>query len=232
MKYLSLLFALCLLISCNKTETKGLVVQGNIKGLKKGTVYLKKAQDTAIITVDSLILDGTSNFKLSYDLQEPQMFYLYLDKNSNVEDRISFFADKGITEINTTRKQFNYDAKINGSQQQKDLEDYNKVISKFTNKGLNYIKDKFDALKLGDTVKVNNLENAYNNHIKRKHLYTVNYALGHKDSEVAPYVILADSYNINIKLLDTVNNSLSPKVKSSLYGKKLQKFIDDIKGGK
>jgi len=40
---------------------------------------------------------------------------------------------------------------------------------------------------------------------------------------------LSDLFNANIKLLDTINNSLSKKVKASKYGKELANFIAGIK---
>ena len=53
--------------------------------------------------------------------------------------------------------------------------------------------------------------------------------MNHKDSEVSPYLALTQIYDANVKWLDTINNSLTPKVKASKYGKELQRFIDDIK---
>ncbi|HNU59017.1 MAG TPA: hypothetical protein PKI08_03575, partial [Aquaticitalea sp.] len=40
---------------------------------------------------------------------------------------------------------------------------------------------------------------------------------------------LAEIYDANVKFLDTINNSLTPKVKASFYGKELQKYIDERK---
>ena len=65
--------------------------------------------------------------------------------------------------------------------------------------------------------------------IKRKYYYTTNFAVNHPDNEIAPYLALTELYDANITLLDTINNSLSKKVKQSTYGKKLEKFIADIK---
>ena len=45
----------------------------------------------------------------------------------------------------------------------------------------------------------------------------------------APYIALSELFDANIQLLDTINNSLTDKVKSSDYGKRLQKFITKIK---
>lgn len=228
MKNVLLLFFSFIIISCADKQ-QDLTVKGNIKGLKKGTIYLKKANDSIITTVDSLVINGISEFELHSSIESPEVFFLYLDKNSSKNDRITFFGDKGVTEINTTLKNFVFDAKIDGSEQQKTLEEYNAIIAKLNGRSLDLIKESFEAQKVGDTAKLNAIEKESNNSLKRKYLYTVNFALNNKDSEVAPYLALTEIYNANINLLDTINNSLSEKVKKSKYGKELQLFIDEIK---
>jgi len=228
MKRLSVLALAILIISCAK-EQKDLVVKANIKGLKKGTVYLKKAKDTFLITVDSIMINGNPEFELYSDLKSPEVFFLYLNKNTNEDDRIAFFADKGITEINTTLKNFVFDAKIKGSAQQTKWEEYKAMISRLNGRNLDLIKENFEAQKDLDTTKLNAIEKEYISLIKRKYLYTTNFAINNKDSEVSPYLALTEIYNARINLLDTINNSLTPKVKASKYGKELQIFIDKIK---
>ena len=228
MRKTALLILVAFIISCSK-ETPDLTVKGSIKGLKKGTIYLKKEKDSSLVTIDSLVLNGISTFELHSDLESPEVFFLYLDKNTSEDDRIAFFADKGITEINTSLKNFVYDAKINGSEQQKIWEDYKKMMSKFNEKNLNLIKENFEAQKDGDTAKFNAVQKEYNNTLKRRYLYTVNFAINNKDSEVAPFLALTEIYNAKINLLDTINKSLTPKVKESKYGKELQSFVDKIK---
>ena len=228
MKKFSFLFLALLIISCNEKQ-HDLIVKGNIKDLKKGTIYLKKANDTALVTVDSLVVNGNSQFELHSDIESPEIFFLYLDKNSLEKDRITFFADKGITEINTSLKNFVYDAKIKGSAQQKTLEEYQAIMSRMKYRNLELIKEHFEAQKDKDTAKIRAIEKESDNSLKRKYLYTVNFALNNKDSEVAPYLALSEIYNARVHLLDTINNSLTPKVKNSKYGKELQLFIDKIK---
>jgi len=229
MQKLSLLLCISLLFSCGNDNIDKLIVKGNIKGLKKGTVYLKKAKDTILVTLDSLIINGDSNFELQSAIDEPEVFFLDLDKNDNDESRISFFANKGITEINTTLKNFVFDASVKGSKQQKKLNTYRNMLSKFNNKSLDLIKENLEAIQSKDSILISKSEKQYKSLEKRKYLYTVNYAITNSDSEVAAYLALTELYNANIKLLDTVNNSLTPKIKSSLYGKELQNFIDKIK---
>ncbi|MFV9550571.1 DUF4369 domain-containing protein [Algibacter sp. PT7-4] len=228
MKKISLLLLALFFIACGKNE-KDLIVKINVKGLKKGTLYLKKAEDTLLVTVDSLVVNGHSNIELQSNLESPEVFFLYLDKHSAIKDRITFFADKGVTEINTTLKNFAYDADIKGSEQQKILNEYNTLISKMNNRNLELIKEQFEAQKENDTAKLLKLENEAKNSLKRKYLYTVNFALNNKDSEVAPYLALTEIYNARLNLLDTINKSLTPKVKMSKYGKELELFVEKIK---
>ena len=228
MKKISFLALVLFVISCGK-EQADLTVKGHIKGLKKGTVYLKKSNDSTLITLDSLVINGVSDFELHSEIDTPEVFFLYLDKNSSEDHRISFFADKGITEINTTLKNFVLDAKIIGSKQQEVLDDYQLMMSKFNGKNLDLIKENFDAQRDNDTAKMNAIEKEYNGLIKRKYLYTVNFAINNKDSEVAPYLALSEIYDANVTLLDTIHNSLTPTVKASKYGKELESFIKKIK---
>lgn len=224
----SFLSIIMLLIGCTKTESN-LTVNVKIDGLKKGTVYLKKYEDTLMVILDSITVNGNPNITLHSNIETPELFYLELNKHASESEQIAFFADKGLTEINTTLKAFSYNAKIKGSEQQKVLEKYKILISKLNNRNLDLIKAQFDALKKNDSVKLNTIKQEANNSLKRKYLYTVNFALNNKDSEVAPYLALKELYNARIDLLDTINNVLTPKVKASKYGKSLQAFIDKIK---
>jgi hypothetical protein len=65
--------------------------------------------------------------------------------------------------------------------------------------------------------------------IRRKYLYTINFAVSHNTSEVAPYLAVTLIANANPKFLDTIYNSLQGNLKSSLYGKQLKAIIDNQK---
>lgn len=222
------LLSILIIFSCGKGEPD-LIVTGNIKGLKKGTLYLQKLQDTSLVTLDSLAVSGEAPFELHSDLEEPEVLILTLDNNSPTEHRISFFANKGITEINTNLKRYAYDAQITGSVQQDRFEEYNNIKSKFNNQRLELIKQQFEAQTSEDDSMIQAVEADFDNLIKRKYLYTVNFALNNKDSEVAPYVALFEIFDANIKLLDTIYNSLEKDIANSKYGKELGEFIEERK---
>lgn len=226
-KLLGLGVLMLLLFSCNNKKEKNMIVKGTINGFKKGTVYLQKMKDTTLTTVDSLALNGTGNFMLTDNVDSPEMYFLSLDKNSI--EKISFFGEVGEITINTRLEKFATSFKIKGLKNQELLDAYNAMIQKFNDKQLDILKEKFDAHKTNDTATVTKANKEEQNLIKRKYLYTTNYAIQNANKEIAPYLALAQLYNANIKLLDTVNNSLSPEIKKSKYGIELQKFILKIK---
>jgi len=211
--------------SSEKKETHNFTLKGDIQGLKKATVYLQKQKDTALITIDSLNISGQSTFTLHTNLEEPELLFLKLDKNDDDVGNLVFFADKGVTEINTTLKNFNYDAKITGSEQQDVLEEYLLMMSKFNMKNLEMIKENLESQMQADTTKINNIETEFDNLLKRKYLYTINFAINHKDSEVAPYLAVNEIPDTSVKFLEDIYEALDENIKSSKYGKQLNTLI-------
>lgn len=225
MKKLILFVLICFVISCDK-EQHDLTVKGTVKDLKKGTLYLQRMQDSTLVTIDSMAINGQTEFELHSKLESPEVLFLHLNKTSEDYDRkIVFFADKGITEIHTSLKDFAFDAKINGSSQHEKLEEYLKMMERFNDKNLDLIKNEFDAKVAKDSTLIEENQKAFENLIKSKYLYTVNFAVTNNDSEVAPYLALTEIYDAQIKWLDTINNALTPKIKNSKYGKELDVFI-------
>jgi succinate dehydrogenase flavin-adding protein (antitoxin of CptAB toxin-antitoxin module) len=224
MKHASFILAVLLIFSCGKKESD-LTVTGTIKGLKKGTIYLQQLKDSTLVVLDSLVVNGEQSFELHSDLEEPEVLYLMLDKNGAENSRIAFFADRGITEINTTLKRYGFNPKIKGSKQQEKLEEFNSIISKFNNQRLELIKEQFEAQLSKDTSKINAVNKKAENILKRKYLYAINFALNNKDSEVSPYIAIAEIYNANIKYLDTIYNTLPKDIANSKYGKELDLHI-------
>jgi len=225
------IFIICfalIIVSCSKEKQGNMIVQGQIKGLKKATLYLQKMKDTLVVSVDSITLLGDDTFRLVDNIDSPEMYYLTFDTNIS-DKRIMFFAEEGTITINDDVANFGVDTKIEGSENQKIINDYKKMTSKFQNKQLDLMKANFDAQKNKDTKKSDSLIKVSERYVRNRYLYSVNFALAHPDAEASAFIALTDLVDANIKLLDTINNSLTDKVKSSLYGKKLDKFITDIK---
>ena len=222
------LLSIVLLASCSeKKATKNFVLTGNIKGLKKGTLFIQRIEDTLLFPIDTIKINGDSHFTSEFDLQSPEMLYLFLDRGvtNSVDNNISFFAEKGVMNIETSLDFFTADAKITGSKNQELYDEYRKVVSRYVDQDLTLIQKKFNAYKVQNADEVNKIEEEQKGILKRKYLYTTNFAVNHADYEVAPYVALAEIYDINLKYLDTIQKSMTPKIAKSLYGKKLIEFI-------
>lgn len=228
MKRIAFILSLLIVSSCAK-DRSNFTLKGSIKDLKKGTIYLQKVEDTLLVSIDSLKITGDSPFELHAHLDGPEVLYLKLDKQGEDSGLIPFFADQGVTEIHTTLKNFFTDAKITGSKQQEKLEEYKAIMTRFKDKNLDLIKDNLEARKSHDSTQMDSSLKAYNNLIIRRYLYTINFAINNKDNEIAPYLAVSEISDANLKYLDTINNSLTPKIKSSKYGKELQELINERK---
>ena len=212
----SLLFvSVVLLITCSQINKK-MIVNGTIKGLQKGTIYLQHVEDTKYVTLDSLIINSTESFELGCNLEEAEMLFLSLSEDINA-DRISFFSSEE-TKINTTLKRFKFDAEIEGGVQQELLESYYKNMTRFNNQKLDLIKDKIIAQKESDQELVKGIQSKLDNALKRSYLYSINFAINNKNSEVAPYLAVAELYDANVKYLDTINSVLQENIANSKYG--------------
>ena len=217
-----------LVLACSSKKEGNMIIKGQIKGLKKGTLYLQKMKDTVLVSVDSITLLGSDKFTLTDNVESPVMYYLTFDGNTN-KKRLMFFGEKGEITINDNIEDFGFKPEITGSKNQEIMEKFRKIDSRFRNQRLDFIAKDFKVRKTENDSLINQLETDYKKMKRRRFLFTTNFAIANADSEAAPYIALSELYDANIMLLDTINKSLSSKVKSSDYGKRLQKFVSNIK---
>lgn len=204
-------------------------MSGNVEGLKKGTIYLQKIEKDSLVNIDSVVVRGDANFVMETYIQSPQIMYLFLDKvdNASYIERIEFFAEEGEVSINTTLKNFQLDAKVTGSANQEKLLEYRKMMTRFNDSNLDLIQKNFEAQRDNNEELLIATNKEYDRLLARKYLYTVNFALNNKDLEIAPYLALSEVFDANIKYLDTIYTSMTPKVKESMYGKELKDFLKE-----
>jgi len=229
------LVTLLILSSCNKNDSKtNLHLTGNIKGLKKGTLYIQRVVDTNLVAIDTLIIDGNSKFETDLNLESPEMLYLFLDRgvSNSMDNNLLFFAEPGNINIDTNLDSFIASAKITGSKNQDIYEEYKKINTRFRDQNLDMIQQKFNAIKSNNQKALDSLNVSQESNTKRKYLFATNFALNNREYEVAPYIALSDIYDINVKYLDTIQKAMSPKVAKSLYGKKLTEYVAKVKAQK
>ena len=230
-KLLLALLSLFILASCeNKPETN-LQITGVVKGLQKGTLYLKKMGDSTFITLDSMKIDGKSEFESNIDLKSPEMLYLFLDRGETKsgDDNLMFFGEPGKINIATDLEYFYSKAVVTGSKNNELFENYKKITSKYNEQQLELTVAKINALKNKQMDLIASIEEKSSVITKRKYLYAINFAVTNKDYEVAPYIALSEINDATVKYLDTIQKSMSPKVAKSRYGVMLTKYVGEIK---
>jgi hypothetical protein len=233
MKKISIAFvAITLLFACSEKKSENnMHLTGNIKGLKKGTLYVQRITNNKLVAIDTISIDGSAQFETDIELQSPEMLYLFLDRgvSNSLDNNLLFFAEPGNISIETNLENYIADAKVTGSKNQDLYYEYKKVDRRFQDESLTLIEKKFKALKNNNANELTSIIAKQESNIKRKYLYATNFAINNKDFEVAPYIALSEIYDINIKFLDTIQKSMSPKVAKSLYGKKLNEYVATVK---
>ena len=206
-----------------------MIVSGNIDGLKKGTIYLQKQQDSIIVSIDSILVEGNSNFKLETEINEPDIYYLYLDKNDgdSLNDIITFFGNNGEINIKTSLKNFDSSYEISGSKNTELLQEYFSIIRKFNLQNLDLLEIFYKAQIENNQTKIDSVNTQIENLIKRRYLYTLNFATNNSEFEISPYLAVSQIADANQEFLLKLYDTLPEKIKNSKYGKILKTFIPD-----
>jgi len=217
-----ILLLIIIISSCSPNNNFQL--NGDIKGLKKGTVILSKSIKGVDVTLDSVNINENSNFTLSAYLNEPEVLKLKLTESGIHNDEVEFFGSKGITNFKTNLKRFSYESNFDGSKQQKKLDDFNKMLNRFKEENLDFIKTQIEFS--GNQEKLAIINKELINLKKREMYFIINYSINNSGSEISPYVTGKFLKDANQKYLDTIYNSLSKKIKDSKYGVLLKEMIE------
>jgi hypothetical protein len=223
-----LIFLLVLGVLACESKPPDFVIEGRIDGLKKGKIYLQKIQDTAIINIDSVEFYNTNQFRIERELEFPEVMYLQLQRDTieTTDNFIAFFADKGKLTIKAELDEFMF-AEVEGDYaNQIKFTEYSEIIKRFGDQKLDLIKAEIDARKNLNQEKLDSVNAAYNKMNKRRYLFAINFAIGHPDLEVSPYIVINQAEYISTNYLDTIYQALDNKIRKSYYGSKLKELID------
>ncbi|MDC0560172.1 DUF4369 domain-containing protein [Flavobacteriaceae bacterium] len=228
MKKISLIILALFIICCN-SDQNNMIVSGNVEGLRKGTIYLQKEIDSTIVSLDSLKIRGNSNFKLNTIIDEPDIFYLYLDKEDgdSLNDIITFFGNKGEININTMLSTFDSSYEISGSKNSELLREYFSIIRKYNLQNLDLLEIFYNAQINDNQKRIDSVNERLENLIKRKYLYSLNFSINNSQNEISPYIAVSQIPDANKDLLRKVYDTLPENIKVSKYGKVLMELSVD-----
>ena len=227
MKKILLLF-LFLITGCD-TDKNSMIISGEIDGLRKGTLYLQTLKDSLIISLDSVKIDGDSNYKLKTNIEEPDLFYLYLDKydGDSLNDVITFFGNKGDIIINSRLQTFDSGYEISGSKNSELLNEYLSIIRQYNFQNLDLLEIFYNAQIENNQDRIDSVNLEIENLIRRKYLYSLNFAITNSDYEISPYIAISQIPDANKELLLKLYDTLSIEVQNSKYGKLLKNISQD-----
>lgn len=228
MKKISLIILALFIICCN-SDQNNMIVSGNVDGLRKGTIYLQKEIDSTIVSLDSLKIRGNSNFKLNTIIDEPDIYYLYLDKEDgdSLNDIITFFGNKGEININTMLSTFDSSYEISGSKNSELLREYFSIIRKYNLQNLDLLEIFYNAQINDNQKRIDSVNERLENLIKRKYLYSLNFSITNAQNEISPYIAVSQIPDANKDLLRKVYDTLPENIKVSKYGKVLMELSVD-----
>ena len=228
MKKALIIMLTVLIMGCNSSKDN-MSVTGNVDGLMKGTLYLQAQKDSVVINLDSIYLKGDGNFKLSTYIDEPDIFYLYLDKQDgdSLNDIITFFGNKGDIQINTRLSTFDSSFEIYGSENSDLLNEYNSIIRKYNLQNLDLLEIFYNAQIENNQTRIDSANSELENMIRKKYLYTLNFSITNSENEISPYIAVSQIPDANIELLRKVYDTLPEKIKNSKYGKILKEITID-----
>ncbi|EAZ96202.1 hypothetical protein FBBAL38_02245 [Flavobacteria bacterium BAL38] len=227
------LVAVISLIACKEegNPDANVHITGDVKGLSQGKLYLQKVQDSSLVIIDSMTINGDSKFESHFKLDSPEMLYLFLDRGqtNSIDNNLPFFAEPGNIKIETTLKHFFADAKISGSKNHDLWKKFDSINSKFRDQNLALMAKRLKNELKPNAATTDSIEKAYKSLLTRKYRYAANYATTNGNNEIAPYLALSEIADINITYLDTIQKSMTPEVAKSKYGKMLTKYFNERK---
>lgn len=217
-------------ISCNNKEVNSdsnVHLIGDVKGLSQGKLYLQKVQDSSLVIIDSMTINGDSKFESHFNLESPEILYLFLDRGqtNSIDNNLPFFAEPGTIKIETTLKHFFADAKISGSKNHDLWKKFDSINSKFKDQNLALLAKRLKNELKPKATTSDSIEKVYKSLLIRKYRYVANFATTNANKEIAPYLVLSEIADINLTYLDTIQKSMTPEVAKSKYGKMLTDFI-------
>ena len=195
----------------------------------KGTLYLQAQRDSLLVNLDSINLRGDGNFKLSTEIIEPDIYYLYLSKQDgdSLNDIITFFGNKGDIQINTRLSTFDSSFEISGSENSDLLNEYNSIIRKYNMQNLDLLEIFYNAQIENNQTRIDSVNSELENLIRKKYLYTLNFSITNSGNEISPYIAVSQIPDANVDLLRKVYDTLPESIKDSKYGKILKEITVD-----
>ena len=116
---------------------------------------------------------------------------------------------------------------ISGSKNSELLLEYFSIIRKYNLQNLDLLEIFYKSQIENNQNRIDSVNGQLENLIKRKYLYSLNFAITNSSNEISPYIAVSQIPDANRDLLKKLYDTLPEKIKSSKYGKVLNNLTED-----
>ena len=225
----TILFCFALFImavtSCeNNKNTTNLNVNLTVTNGDTTTVYLSKFEGGERTLYDSAKLINNKAV-LRTNIVQPEFYYIFF-KGSG--DYIPLFAEPGNISVDVDMNNIS-EPLIVGSKTQSIYDAYTGSIAVYDNQARELGKQYSEAKGNNDTARMFVIEDEYALVDTKKTEHLIDYAMVNNSSTVTAFIVLNNSYKLELNELDSILNNFDPSIYTSEYVIKLKDYVGTLK---
>jgi len=214
-----------ILSSCESRKPNEFIIQGNVKGLAAGKIYLNKYKDRKFEAVDSANIHN-SKFKFKGDIQLPELYYLTID---GIDENFSFFIEA--SDINVILFADSLETSIaTGSFTNDIYENYRTGVRVFENKQKELYYSYQEARSEGNEVLVAQIDSMYEVEEAKRQDFIHSFLKSNNATVVSPYIVQRELiYYLELEELEEMVNQFDISIKESIYTQLLYNRIQTLR---
>ncbi len=173
---------------------------------------------------DSVVLKNGKG-TLSGHIDFPELYYFVIKEKQGY---MPVWIDKGNITVKTDLMHMR-NPEVKGSKAQDSYMAYQDSINGFSQKENAMGQDYSAARKNDDQAKMDEIVKAYNRLQDEKNNYMIGYAMRHNKDVVSAFIVMNNSYSLNLNQLDSVVSAFDPSIDNSYYVKHLKERVKSLK---
>jgi peroxiredoxin len=223
-KILFILSIAVILVSCGGRNKNQFTINGNVKGIDTGLVYLQKTDAGVWTKLDSTnITEGKFTFK--GNVATPEILYVSFSGN---QLNFPFFVEN--SEIDLTVYADSIDKSVvKGSETYTVYKNYLDQKNVFDKKMDDLYTEYKKAREANDTALMSKLDATSNDLDKETKKLIVDYVKANNKSVVAPYLIKRNMWQFELPELEQISATFDTSLKASGYYQSVMNMIDVLK---
>ena len=223
-KILLILSVAVILVSCGGKNKNQFTINGNVKGIDSGMVYLQKSEAGTWIKLDSTnIKEG--KFTFTGNVVTPEMWYLTFN---GTRAFLQFFVENSTIDLTVDTDSIEGSV-VTGSAAYDIYKKYLGQADLINKKSDDLYTEYKKAREVNDTALMNKLDAASDELDKEMKKLIVGFAKENNTSVVAPYLILKNSWQFELPELEEISATFDTNLKASGYYQSVMTRIDVMK---